>query len=121
MNLVNGTYIAQEGTRSEIATSYADLFNNRADYTGFFTMDAKPTTPKPVQQGVSLGAPSTGPIKFEKDIPAAMKGGAADLVRERDRLVATLEDVKPGSPTYKRIEEDLKAMDSELSRMGVTR
>jgi hypothetical protein len=43
MNLVNGTYIAQEGTRSEIATSYADLFNNRADYTGFFTMNAKPT------------------------------------------------------------------------------
>jgi hypothetical protein len=121
MNLVNARYLVDTRTKKEIAEEFARIINNGEPYTGFFTMDAKPTTPQPVQQGVPLGAPSTGPIKFEKDIPAAMKGGAADLVRERDRLAATLDDVKPGSPTYKRIEEDLKAMDSELSRMGVTR
>jgi hypothetical protein len=42
MNLVNGTYIASEGTRNEIASNYADVFNSRGQYTGFFTLDAKP-------------------------------------------------------------------------------
>jgi hypothetical protein len=43
MNLVNGTYIAQEGNRSEIATNYADIFNSRGEYTGFFSMEAAPS------------------------------------------------------------------------------
>jgi hypothetical protein len=42
MNLVNGTYIVSEDTKTDVAANYADIINNKGTYTGFFSLEAQP-------------------------------------------------------------------------------
>lgn len=76
------------------------------------------STPK---GGATQPAPSpapVGPLKTEKQMAGAMQSGVADLQQVLQGLRSTLADTKEGSATYKRIQSDIQAAETELKRIG---
>jgi hypothetical protein len=101
-NLVSASYIAQDLTKQDIATSYADIFNSRGEYTGFFSMEAQPAT-NSAPRG-RLGPAVTGKIiDAPESLDNFVEFSDGRRVQKNPELEAMLEDMageplKDGTP-----------------------
>lgn len=119
-NMVLSKAIVTGESPSKIGAEIAGLLEAKREVPMFYSaIPVVPVAPAPEQTGGTLGGPqpTVGPLKTEKAALSAMGVGQQDIVDTIAGLKRTLEDTKPGSPTFDRITKDIAMAEAELARM----